>query len=260
MNTGVAANDTAPRRIGIFADGLVGARILAGIVAYAPECLIALIVNSDSILENVSLPSQCDVMRWDPQKEQTVVEWLNSKELDLALLAWWPYLLRGSILNSAPMILNTHPSFLPYCRGKDPNFWAIVDSVPYGVSIHHVNSAIDAGDIAFQKEIPVLWTDTGATLYQKGLESMVDLFNEALPTIVRGVIPRIPQPGEGTLHYRKQLAPASSIELDAPTTARNLLNRLRAGTFPPYPACRFTDQGTEYDVRVSISMVPSEGN
>ena len=165
-------------------------------------------------------------------------------------------MLRGAVLNAAPIILNTHPSLLPYCRGKDPNFWAIVESAPYGVTLHHVNAAIDAGEIAFQKEIPVSWPDTGGTLYQKALTGIVTLFEEALPTIVHGTIPRIPQTEGGSLHYRSQLEPASVIDLDAPTTARDVLNHLRARTFPPHPACRFSDGNDVYEVRVTINKLP----
>lgn len=123
-------------------------------------------------------------------------------------------MLKGGILDAAPVILNTHPSLLPYCRGKDPNFWAIVESVPFGVTLHHVNAAIDAGEIAFQKEIPVSWSDTGGTLYHKALTEMVELFAEALPTIVHGEIPRIPQSDVGSLHYRSSSSrPASSTSM-----------------------------------------------
>lgn len=248
-------SDRATKRIGIFANGKAGYSCLEKLLAYAPESVIALITDNEAIPDEFDIPEGCEAKLWQEQGESERANWLLSKQLDVIILAWWPYLLKGGILDAAPVILNTHPSLLPYCRGKDPNFWAIVESVPFGVTLHHVNAAIDAGEIAFQKEIPVSWSDTGGTLYHKALTEMVELFADALPTIVHGEIPRIPQSDVGSLHYRKQLEPASVIDLDAPTTAREVLNRLRARTFPPHPACRFTDGEDVYEARVTIDKV-----
>lgn len=245
----------ATRRIGIFADGEVGYSVLGKLLGYAPQNVVALLIDAEAVPDGFDIPAGCETKRWRDQNEGERADWLRSRRLDVIILAWWPHLLKGAILDAAPIILNTHPSLLPHCRGKDPNFWAIVESAPYGVTLHHVTDAIDAGDIAFQQEIPVSWVDTGETLYQKALTGMVALVEQALPAIVHGSIPRIPQTGAGSLHYRTQLEPASVIELDTPTTARDLLNRLRARTFPPHPACRFSDGDDVYEVRVTIDKV-----
>ncbi|WP_120313504.1 formyltransferase family protein [Mycobacterium alsense] len=255
MGSGDHSGGGATKRIGIFAHGEVGYSILGKLFAYAPESVVALMTETEALPEGLDIPTGCETRRWGGQDEGDRADWLASRRLDVIVLAWWPHLLKGAVLDAAPVILNTHPSLLPYCRGKDPNFWAIVEGAPYGVTLHHVNAAIDAGDIAFQKEIPVSWTDTGETLYRKALTGMVALFEEALPTIVHGTIPRIPQSDAGSLHYRSQLEPASVIDLDAPTTARELLNRLRARTFPPHPGCRFSDGDAVYEVRVTIEGV-----
>src|ERR1700742_2906486 len=193
----------ATKRIGIFANGEVGYSILEKLLAYAPESVFALVTDTETIPNGLDIPAECETKRWGDQDESERADWLRSRHLDVIILAWWPYLLKGSVLDTAPVILNTHPSLLPYCRGKDPNFWAIVESAPFGVTLHYVNAAIDAGDIAFQKEIPVTWSDNGGTLYQKALTEMVELFEDALPTIVHGTIPRTPQTDAGNLHYRK---------------------------------------------------------
>ncbi|WP_142282111.1 formyltransferase family protein [Mycobacterium sp. IEC1808] len=245
----------ATKRIAIFAHGEVGYSILGKLLGYAPESLVALITDTAGLPDGLDIPEGCETRLWREQDDRQRADWLRSRQVDVIILAWWPYLLKGAVLDAAPVIVNTHPSLLPYCRGKDPNFWAIVENAPYGVTLHHVNAAIDAGDIAFQREISVSWPDTGETLYQKALTEMVVLFEDALPTIVHGEIPRIPQADTGSLHYRSQLEPASVIDLDAPTTARELLNRLRARTFPPHPGCRFSDGDDVYEVRISIDRL-----
>jgi methionyl-tRNA formyltransferase len=162
--------------------------------------------------------------------------------------------LRREFLNLGQRItLNLHPSLLPHCRGKDPNFWTIVEGRPFGVSIHHVVAEIDAGDIAFQREISHDWEDTGKTLYRKAEHTIVELFADAYPRIVNFDVPRHPQAtASGSFHMRKELDPRSLIDLDRQYTAREILNLLRARTFEPHPACRFVDGGETYEVRVSI--------
>lgn len=189
------------------------------------------------------------------------VEQLRYISLDLGLLAWWPYILQRSILNVVRLgFLNFHPSLLPYCRGKDPNFWAIVEEKPFGVTIHWVSERIDAGEIAFQAEIPVLWEDTGETLYKKAQQRIIELFIENYPRIKSGDIPCVPQSeADATFHRRSELHLASRIELDKTYTARHLLNLLRARTFAPHPGCWFEVNGYRYQVRISIEKIePAE--
>jgi hypothetical protein len=46
------------------------------------------------------------------------------------------------------------------------------------------------------------------------------------------------------------------IDLEKTYTARDLLNLLRARTFPGYRACTFSDGEASYEVRVEIKRKP----
>ncbi len=192
-------------------------------------------------------------------EEQTITA-LKSMGLDLILLAWWPYIIRKSLIQIPRMgCLNFHPSYLPYNRGKHYNFWTIVEDVPFGVTLHWVNEGIDSGDIAFQSVIEKSWEDTGETLYHKAQKEIVRLFKEKFFEIKRGNIPRIPQNlSNGSFHKSDELEKASRIELDKSYKARDLLNILRARTFRPHPGAWFIDDGIKYEVRVEITKVNNE--
>ncbi|MFA5380259.1 MAG: formyltransferase family protein [Dehalococcoidia bacterium] len=175
-------------------------------------------------------------------------------DFDLGILAWWPHIINKGLL-SLPRYgwINTHPSLLPHNRGKNPNFWAIVEQAPYGVSIHMVDKGIDSGAIIAQRAIPYDWTDTGATLYEKAEEEMVELFKKAYPKLRKLEIPFMKQdPKAGSFHKASELEPASRIDLDCLYFGRELLNTLRARTFPGHPGCYFEDGGITYEVRVEI--------
>ena len=174
---------------------------------------------------------------------------------DLGLLLWWPKIISPSIINSVRHgFVNTHPSLLPFNRGRNYNFWALVEGCPYGVSIHMVEEGIDCGDIISQKKINYTWEDTGETLYFKAIEGMKELVFDTYPLLRELRFPRKSQDlSKGSFHFSSELEPASTITLDQLTTARQLFNVLRARTFKGYPACRFLENGVEYEVRINIT-------
>lgn len=48
-------------------------------------------------------------------------------------------------------IINSHPSYLPYCRGLDALKWAIFNGEPIGVTTHVINEDIDSGKLIRQE-------------------------------------------------------------------------------------------------------------
>lgn len=192
-------------------------------------------------------------------KEETL-NILKKMNLDLVILAWWPYILKEDVIKIPKLgCLNIHPSYLPYDRGKDPNFWSIAEDTPFGVSIHFVEAGIDSGDIAFQSVIEKSWEDTGETLYEKALKETVRLFVTSFPQIKTGKIPRKAQAlGRGSFHRRSQLEQASRIDLDKRYKARDLLNLIRARTFRPHPAAWFIEGEQQYEVRIEIEKSKQE--
>ncbi len=185
---------------------------------------------------------------------------LISKEgFDLGILAWWPHIIKDEVLQLGRVgYLNFHPSLLPYNRGKNPNFWTLVEESPFGVSLHWVDRSTDGGDIAFQKDITKTWLDTGESLYRKSKEAIIELFQENFLNILKGEIPRIPQSSNRQAHLAKELDPASQIELNQSYRARDLLNLIRARTFEGHPACWFVENGTKYEVRIQINESPKK--
>ena len=180
--------------------------------------------------------------------------------IDLGILAWWPKILKKDLLD-IPLngFVNTHPSLLPFNRGKHYNFWAIVEENPFGVTLHRVDSTIDTGDIIAQNKIEYDWTDTGETLYRKAQVEMVKLFKETYSLLRTGTPPFQPQDLKvGSFHRASELDEASRIELDREYSARALLNRLRARTFEGYPGCWFEEDGVRYEISVSIRKAENE--
>ena len=88
------------------------------------------------------------------------LEQILSRENDyvLGFLLWWPTILEEKILNKFKTgIVNFHPSYLPFGRGKDPYFWSIVNDEPFGISCHFIDNKIDSGQLIIQKRISSLY-------------------------------------------------------------------------------------------------------
>ena len=57
-------------------------------------------------------------------------------------------------------IINSHPGYIPNCRGLDAYKWAIVEKQPIGVTTHIIGDYVDAGDIIAREEVPINGNDT----------------------------------------------------------------------------------------------------
>jgi methionyl-tRNA formyltransferase len=120
-----------------------------------------------------------------------------------------------------------------------------------------MDSGIDSGDILHQRTLTVSPSDTANSLYARVKRLEFEVFTEAWPLLVGGDFHRRAQvAGAGTTHTRKELftEPVQRIELDAPTTARALLRKLRAlTTNRSDEAAYFVEDDKVYRVQVAIT-------
>lgn len=241
----------------LMSHGVVGKKIFLWMLEhYRSDLSLVVTVMEDEIYE---MAAKYNVKTIIYHSEDQLISQLSELNLELGVLAWWPNLVSGRLLRLTTRgFVNTHPSYLPYNRGKHYNFWNLVEEVPFGVSLHFVDEGIDSGDIIAQSQIQKTWEDDGKSLYDKAQAEIVKLFVQAYPKIRVWEIHREPQDlSKGSLHFSRELESASRIDLDAETTPRRLLNLLRAKTFPGHPACRFSENGEIFEVTVSIRKITS---
>ena len=190
--------------------------------------------NRDEICEISGLPN--DLIIGGPLLgTPDGVPWVRACRPDLLVSVLFGYILKPDIL-SVPSLgaINIHPGYLPYNRGTFPNAWSIIEGTPAGTTIHFMDKGIDTGDIIAQREIPVTSVDTGISLYERLMEASLNLFRETWPTMVKGQIPRKSQAPGGSYHCFADLKKIHSIDPQKLMKAEDLINLLRARTFPPY--------------------------
>lgn len=178
----------------------------------------------------------------------------------LGVLAWWPHILKGPVIDVPQMgWINLHPGYLPYNRGKHPNFWCLVDGTPCGAALHFIDRGVDTGPVIARAQTETSWEDTGESIYRRCRDLAVQLFKDNFDAIVEGSAPPIPQGmADGTSHRGGEMDVASEIDLDASYPARRLLNLIRARMFPPHPTAFFRDGNRTYSVQVTIKEIRSD--
>lgn len=187
-------------------------------------------------------------------RQHETIEAIAALKPDLGLSIFFDYILKDELLALFPSgCLNLHPAYLPYNRGQYPNVWNIVEGTPAGATLHYMDAGIDTGDILAQRAVSVEPTDTGHSLYARLEEACLQLFRDSWPVFLNGKLARIPQAREaGTVHRTRDVERIDPIDLDREYRAGDLINILRARTFPPYAGAYFMHNGTKIYMRLQL--------
>ena len=239
-------------RILLLANNRVGWQIAAWVKERGDD-VVGLVLHpqhrrkyGDEIAKSVGVSADC-IFDGARLRQPETVDAIRRLNADIGLSVLFGYILRSDFVRIFPAgVVNLHPAYLPYNKGAFPNVWSIVEGTPAGVSIHYIDEGVDTGDIIGQRPVPVTLTDTGETLYHRLELACIELFKETWPLILRGQAQRSTQsPGAGSHHSVRDVEGIDEIDLGRAYTARELINVLRARTFPPILARIFETEGAK---------------
>lgn len=126
----------------------------------------------------------------DEDAERAYVTALQEARVDLVALAGFMRILKGGFLQAFPQrVLNIHPALLPAFPGLE----AWKQALDYGAkvtgcTVHLVDQGIDTGPILVQRAVPVLDTDTPATLHARIQEAEREAYPEAVSVVLSGAV------------------------------------------------------------------------
>jgi methionyl-tRNA formyltransferase len=189
------------------------------------------------------------------------LEQIRSWNADMAVSVLFRNILRKPFLDLFPKgCINLHPAFLPNNRGAYPNVWSIVEKTPAGVTLHYIDEGVDTGDIIAQEKVMIEMIDTGGTLYRKLEVAALELFRRTWPSIEAGNAARRPQGAEsGSSHRTTDVRAIDEIDLERMYRGEDLINILRARTFPPHPGAYFQHNGKKVHLRLELQEEPVSG-
>ena len=153
---------------------------------------------------------------------------------ELIVVAAYGRILPDEILNyPAKGCINVHSSLLPKYRGAAPINWAILNGdAETGVTIMHMATELDAGDIISQEATPIDDHETAEELYLRLAKLGGELLVRTVAQIEAGTAGRTPQ-DDSKMTLAPMLSKALS-PMDWDRTAWELHNQVRG--LIPWPA------------------------
>lgn len=119
--------------------------------------------------------------------EETVLRDLQSRKIDLIVLAGFLWLIPGNITRTyRNRIVNIHPALLPKYGGKGMFGMSVHEAVidagdsESGITIHLIDDVYDKGEILLQVKCPVLPDDTPENLAERVHQLEYEHFPKAI--------------------------------------------------------------------------------
>ena len=128
-------------------------------------------------------------------RDGTALAQIQALEPELIVVAAYGRILPDDILACPPKgCINVHSSLLPKYRGAAPINWAVINGETVsGVTIMHMATELDAGDIIAQESTEIGANETAEELYRRLSILGADLLVQAVSAIEAGLAQRTPQ-------------------------------------------------------------------
>lgn len=204
-------------------------------------------------IKNIANVDEQNIFYWKETSYEKIREKLKKKDSEILFTVNFGYKIPREVLKMYKKALNLHLSYLPYNKGSHPNVWAIIEGTPAGVTIHEMTENIDEGKIIYQEKVTIDPTDTGKILYEKLEEKSVEIIRKEFFNIINDKYK--PKDNKaGTIHYAKEFKQLCKIDLNKEYKAKDLINILRALTYPPYKNAYFIDEnGNKVYIEVKLT-------
>jgi phosphoribosylglycinamide formyltransferase 1 len=113
---------------------------------------------------------------------------LHAHQIEIVCLAGFMRLLTPWFVERwSGRMINIHPALLPRFKGLDTHRRALeAGAEEHGATVHFVSAGMDEGPVILQRAVPVLGSDTEASLAARVLEVEHQIYPQALRLVAEG--------------------------------------------------------------------------
>jgi phosphoribosylglycinamide formyltransferase 1 len=113
---------------------------------------------------------------------------LHARRIEIVCLAGFLRLLTPWFVDRwSGRMINIHPALLPHFKGLDTHRRALeAGAKEHGATVHFVSVGMDEGPVILQRAVPVLGSDTEASLAARVLEVEHQIYPQALRLVAEG--------------------------------------------------------------------------
>lgn len=192
-----------------------------------------------SASDRADLSSQLEALQvavhsTDDINSADTLQWIRDRTPHLILTFGWSQVF-GPQLLAIPQrfVVGSHPSLLPYGRGRAPIPWTILEGLQQsGVTLFQMGPGIDDGPILLQQRFDVASQDHAREVYDKAASSMARAFIDLLAAEARGTLSPTIQ-DESVATFRERRTPWDGyVDWRSP---RASIQRLIRAVSEPYP-------------------------
>ncbi|MGE5769297.1 MAG: methionyl-tRNA formyltransferase, partial [Betaproteobacteria bacterium] len=179
--------------------------------------------------------------------DHETIDVVKRSEPDVIVVNSWYTRMTEELYDLPPYgTLNMHDSLLPKSTGFSPVLWSLISGESeIGLTIHRMNSELDAGDILVQHSLPIGSADTGTELVMRGIDLIPGALDEALTALEAGTAQWRPQEKSERTYFHKRSQRDSLIDWSWPAED---LERLVRALSAPYPPAFTSYQGERIEV------------
>jgi len=137
--------------------------------------------------------------------KQQLVDFLIKGEYKLCVSAGCPYVIKASLIHKEKILINCHPSVLPFGKGMHPlNECFLSLHQTFGVTVHYLIDELDAGDIIEQVSFPITDDMDVSLLYGVIFDVEAELLIQSVNKLIYSNFNYVgtPQIGSGTYFSR----------------------------------------------------------
>jgi methionyl-tRNA formyltransferase len=150
--------------------------------------------------------------------------------------------------------INVHPGYNPINRGWYPQVFSIINNLDIGATIHIMDDKLDNGPVIARKFVVKYDWDTSYTLYNRVLDTEIELLDINLQKIIDGSYQVYSPESKGNFFSKADFNELCEINMDQIGSFREFYNQLRALSHGDYKNAYFLSSVSGEKVYISLNI------